>query len=237
MPTGCNPYINKSEIDEAKRNLPERTFQQEYLAQFLDDAGGVFRNISACTYNIKNNDWWREEQKNPDGRAYVIGVDLARVEDFTVLTVVDARERRVVAIDRFNQVEYVMQLDRLITMAQRFKGAPILIESNNTGLPFIEQAKRKGLPVRAFQTTNASKAEIIEKLAMAFEQSMISIPDYAPLINELMCFDQERLPSGAIRYGAPQGQHDDCVMSLAICWHGATGIAQSAPITSTARIY
>jgi hypothetical protein len=52
-----------------------------------------------------------------------------------------------------------------------------------------------------------------------------------------MCFDQERLPSGMIRYGAPHGQHDDTVMSLAIAFYGATGIAQSAPITSGARIY
>jgi hypothetical protein len=237
MPTACNPFIHPDEIEEARRNLPERTFQQEYLAQFLDDAGGVFRNIRACTYEINGDDWWRKEQKNADARAYVIGVDLARVEDFTVITVVDARDRKVVAVDRFNQVEYVMQLERLVAMSQRFKGAPILIESNNTGLPFLEQAKRRGLPVRAFQTTNASKAEIIEKLAIAFEQGTISIPDYSPLINELMCFDQERLPSGMIRYGAPHGQHDDTVMSLAIAFYGATGIAQSAPITSGARIY
>jgi hypothetical protein len=235
MPTACNPFINPAEIEEARLNLPERTFQQEYLAQFLDDAGGVFRNIRACTYEIKGADWWRAEQKQNDGRAYVIGVDLARVEDFTVITVVDARDRKIVAIDRFNQVEYVMQLERLVAMSQRFKGAPILIESNNTGIPFIELAHRRGLPVRPFQTTNASKSEIIEKLAIAFEQGTISIPDYEPLINELMCFDQERLAGGSIRYSAPHGQHDDTVMSLAIAWHGAAGMAQSSPISSTTR--
>ena len=226
MPTACNPFINPLEIEEARLNLPERTFSQEYLAQFLDDAGGVFRNISACTYEIESEDALRNTRKIEDGRAYIIGVDLARVEDFTVITVIDVRERKVVAIDRFNQVEYIMQLERLCAMSQRFPNTPILIESNNTGIAFIEQAQRRGLSVRAFQTTNASKAEIIEKLAVAFEQQNISIPDYLPLISELMAFDQERLASGAIRYSAPNGQHDDCVMSLAIAFSEVGNIGE-----------
>ncbi len=28
----------------------------------------------------------------------------------------------------------------------------------------------------------------------------------------------ERLPSGLLRYGAPEGMHDDMVMSLALAW-------------------
>ena len=226
MPTSCNPFINPQEIEEARLNLPERTFQQEYLAQFLEDSGGVFRNIMSCAYEIESDEALRNTQKINDGRAYIIGVDLARVEDFTVITVIDAKERKVVAIDRFNQIEYLFQLERLVRISNQFKHAPILIESNNTGIAFIEMAQRRGLSVRAFQTTNASKAEIIEKLAVAFEQQTISIPNYEPLISELMAFDQERLSSGAIRYSAPAGQHDDCVMSLAIAFSDVGSIGE-----------
>ena len=218
MPTACNPFINPNEIEDARQDLPERVFSQEYLAEFLDNSGGVFRNINECVYQIESVEALRNTKKIDDGRAYIIGVDLARVEDFTVITVIDAKERKVVAIDRFNQIEYLVQLERLVRISEQFKHAPILIESNNTGIAFIEIAQRRGLSVRAFQTTNASKAEIIEKLAVAFEQQQISIPNYEPLISELMAFDQERLSSGAIRYSAPAGQHDDCVMSLAIAF-------------------
>lgn len=180
----------------------------------------------SCAYEIESDEALRNTQKINDGRAYIIGVDLARVEDFTVITVIDAKERKVVAIDRFNQIEYLFQLERLVRISNQFKHAPILIESNNTGIAFIEMAQRRGLSVRAFQTTNASKAEIIEKLAVAFEQQTISIPNYEPLISELMAFDQERLSSGAIRYSAPAGQHDDCVMSLAIAFSDVGSIGE-----------
>jgi len=32
----------------------------------------------------------------------------------------------------------------------------------------------------------------------------------------------DRLPSGMVRYSAPDGLHDDMVISLALAWHGAT---------------
>ena len=36
-------------------------------------------------------------------------------------------------------------------------------------------------------------------------------------------FESKRNASGGFSYSAPDGMHDDCVMSLAIAWHGATG--------------
>jgi hypothetical protein len=72
-----------------------------------------------------------------------------------------------------------------------------------------------------FTTTNASKAEIIDLLALAFEQRTLSILPNPILLNELKAYEAERLPSGLIRYGAPDGMHDDCVMALAMAWYGA----------------
>jgi hypothetical protein len=34
-----------------------------------------------------------------------------------------------------------------------------------------------------------------------------------------MAYQSEKLPSGLVRYGAPEGMHDDTVMALAIGWN------------------
>lgn len=218
-PTVANPHINPAEVEEARKGLPERIFAQEYLAQFLEDGGGVFRRVTAAIdAGLPTDPHAAVDAK--DGRAYVIGVDWGRHNDFTVLTVIDAQTRAVVAVDRFTDIDYAVQLQRLQAMHQRFARAPILAESNNMGGPLIEQLQRLRLPVRAFQTTNASKSEAIEALALAFEQGAIRLPPVQWLIDELLAFDQERLPSGLMRYGAPRGGNDDGVMSLAIAWHG-----------------
>lgn len=41
-----NPHVLDSEIDKAKEELDPRTFQQEYMAEYLEDAGALFRYSS-----------------------------------------------------------------------------------------------------------------------------------------------------------------------------------------------
>lgn len=219
LPTSTNPHIAPDEVERMRGLLPERVFAQEYLAQFLEDGGGVFRRVTSAIDTTLPTDPHQARDAG-DGRAYVIGVDWGRHNDFTVITVVDARDRSVVAVDRFTDIAYEVQLARLKALHQRFPRAPILAESNSMGGPLVEALQRMRLPVRSFQTTAASKADAIEALALAFEQGAIRIPAVQWLVDELMAFDQERLPSGAMRYAAPRGGHDDGVMSLAIAWHG-----------------
>lgn len=88
------------------------------------------------------------------------------------------------------------------------------------GTPLLETLMRDGLPVQAFTTTNASKAVIIDALNLAFEQSKIRILSDSMLLAELQAYEMTRLPGGMLRYSAPEGMHDDCVMSLAMCWSG-----------------
>ena len=49
LPTSDNPYIAPEEIEDARLSLPELTFEQEYLAEFLVGEGTVFRNIMALS--------------------------------------------------------------------------------------------------------------------------------------------------------------------------------------------
>jgi hypothetical protein len=128
-----------------------------------------------------------------------------------------------VHVDRFNQIDYALQVSRLKALAEKFRPSSIIAESNSMGEPIIEQLQREGLPVQPFQTTQSSKIAGIEALAMAFERGDIAILPDPTLIGELQAYEQERLPSGLMRYGAPEGMHDDMVMSLMIVWHGITG--------------
>lgn len=206
-----NPLLSRAEIEDIKRNTPERVFQQEYMADFLEDGGAVFRNLQACIHT--------DTPKEARGQV-VMGLDWARHNDYTVMIAIDTLTRRVLEIDRFNQIDWTLQRGRLQAMAKRWKPTTIIAESNSIGEPNIEELQKAGLPVTGFQTTASSKAQIINSLALAFEQSDIGIPDDPVLIGELQSYTLERLPGGTFRYGAPSGLHDDCVMALALAWHG-----------------
>jgi hypothetical protein len=215
MPTSANPFINPAEIEAARRDLPERVFAQEYLAVFLDDAGGVFRNVMAAAHAEAR------DKAQPDHQ-YAIGVDWARSNDFTVIAVIDTTARALVALDRFNQIDYTLQRVRLHALWERFGMPPVVAESNSMGMPVIEELRKEGMNVQPFNTTNASKTDIIDGLALAFERGDIAILNDPVLIGELQAYEAERLPSGLLRYSAPEGMHDDTVMALALAWYGAT---------------
>jgi len=213
FPTSSNPYIDPEEIEAARTTLPERTFQQEYEAKFLDDSGAVFRRIREAATATP-------QHKAEKDHRYVFGVDWARHHDFTVITVLDTKTNSVVATDRFNQINYDIQIGRLEALYDRFRPFKVVAEVNAMGEPLVEQIRKKGWNVEGFITTNRSKGEIIDGLILAFEKEDIRIPNDETLINELQAFEMDRLPSGAFRYAAPSGMHDDMVMSLALAWHG-----------------
>lgn len=209
-PTQQNPYITISEIEEAQKTLPDLVFRQEYLAEFLDDIGAVFRGVAKC---IKGS--LIEPKPNEQ---YVMGVDLAKYTDFSVLSVLDNRGH-LVAFDRFNQIDWNFQQQRIISMAQKYK-AKVIIDSTGVGDPIWESLKRVGLNIEGYKFTNESKKQLIEGLSIAIEQQKISYPDIPEMINELRIFGYKIGKTGTITYNAPQGYHDDIVCSLALANYG-----------------
>lgn len=226
-PSTDNPYLPPGWMEGKRATMPERVFRQEVLAQFLDTGAGVFRSVDRLPECE-----WLDAAAGREG--YVIGVDWARHDDFTVFCVL-RHDGALVHMDRFSGVGYELQVGRLTALWRRFGCCPILAESNSMGGPLIERLQRDRVSVRAFNTTAASKTEAVEALALAVESGRLSIPGdprMEPLRTELVAFDQERLPSGTLRYGAPPGQHDDTVMALAIAWHGLA----AAPVALTMNV-
>lgn len=214
LPTVTNPFIAPSEVEAARRDLPERVFAQEYEAQFLEDAGIVFRGVSKVAT-------WQPAEPEA-GRQYVVGVDWGKHEDFTVFSVLDAVSKRQVYLDRSNQIDYTLQVGRLRALCDRFQPGAILAEANSMGEPLIEKLLDMNLPVQPFTTTNATKKAVIEGLALGIERGDIGLLDDDVQTGELQAYAMERTATGLYRFGAPEGMHDDTVMALALAWEAAS---------------
>jgi len=84
--------------------------------------------------------------------------------------------------------------------------------------------------VQGFTTTSQSKQQVIDGLALAFERGELKILNDQVLIGELQAYESVRLPGGGFRYSAPEGMHDDTVMSLALAYYGTqTGRVEFMP--------
>ena len=88
-----------------------------------------------------------------------------------------------------------------------------------------------GVTIAPFQTTPSSKPPLIESLALAFERAEAQWQDDPVWTGELEAYERTVSPvTGRSRYNAPDGMHDDCVMSLALAWHG---VAHHMPMPAT----
>ncbi len=213
FPTRSSPYARPGEVDEAQMTLPADVFAQEYEADFLDEAAGVFRNVDGCA----------DGEFGPpiEGHTNVIGWDIAKASDFSVWTVMDADTMQVLAWERRNRMAYTDQLNILAYLAKAYN-AYTLMDWTGVGDPILDMAHATNLPADGYMFSWQGKQKLIEHLAVQMQQSNIHYPPIPELLHELHAFRYEMLRAGAIRYSAPEGMHDDCVMSLALAAWAAT---------------
>ena len=229
FPTRANPYIPVAYLANEEATKPELVFAQEYKALFLDREGAVFRKVMAAAILLPvfQEDGLTIAREYDPSHQYVMGVDWARSNDFTVLTVFDLTAREMVALDRFNMVQFALQRLRLTALHQRYHCVSIVAEENSIGLPNIEALQADGLPVAPFNMSNATKKTLVDTLALSLELQNLRLINEGVSTGELMAYRGKKLPSGLIQYAAPDGQHDDTVVSIMLSVWGAEQTGQT----------
>lgn len=219
--TADNPHISADEIEEARRQLPERVFRQEYLAEFAEDSGAVFRNVATVSrLQPLSLDAIRQQHA---GHELVLGVDWGKSDDYTVFSLVCATCRQQLLLERSNRQDYQFQLQRLRALVRDLglQRTMVVAERNAMGEPLLEQLWRAGLQVRPFTTTASSKPPLIEALVLALERGELLLLDDAVQQRELQSYTIAlNRVTGHPTYAAPPGLHDDTVMALALAWYG-----------------
>jgi hypothetical protein len=208
-----NPFASRDELDAIKKTTPDLIWRQEYLAQFLEEAACVFRGIDACVKGAY--------AKPAAGFTYVIGWDVAKTCDYSVADVMSCDHRATVAWDRVQGVPWSLQVARVADLAKRYNDALVVVDSTGVGDPIYEALAARGVRAVGYKFTAESKRALVEALALEVEGGRVRWPDEPVVADEMRAFEYEIMPSGQIRYSAPEGQHDDCVMAKALAVHGA----------------
>lgn len=195
-----NPHIDPKEIDDARMQLPEVVFEQEYMANPAENSANPFGSkfIRACIKPISNQ------------QIVAFGIDLAKSVDHTAIIGLD-NNGNVAYFDRF-QMDWHNTKENI----KRLPRSPILIDSTGVGDPITEDLKREGIMIEGLKFTSQSKQQLMEGLATAIQQNKIGFPD-GVIVKELEIFEYI-FSSHGVRYSAPSGFHDDCVMALALAW-------------------
>ena len=209
-PTYENPHVPDEEIDAARTEQPERVFRQEYLAEFIDESGGVFseldRRLFTAAYDLEAFD---------GVGPYAHGWDLARHEDYLAGVVLDA-EGRVVHFHRSQGDSWPAVQSTIEAAADRYEGLVAIDASrDNKVVADLSESIGHGR-VEPVKFSPKRKRELIEDLVATVEAEELAAPAIPQLRHELSIFEYDVTPSGSVRYHAPEGFHDDTVDALAM---------------------
>lgn len=224
--------IPADQLEASKRTSTQSIWNQEYECEFLEGEGAVFRNVrSICT---------AVPQKPIDNHIYVIGADLAKVQDYTVLSVFDRTTNHQVYQDRFQTLEWPFQKAKIQAIAKHYLNALVVLDATGIGDPIADDLLRAGVAVEPFKITEQSKKDLIEKLSIWIEQQKIRLLPQDQTLFEYDNFTYEIGATGKIRYGARQGFHDDIVLSHALAVSGLQpifGVVKQREKTTIEQMY
>jgi len=197
--------ISEDEIEQARRDLPEQVFRELYLAEPSDDGGNPFglSAILKCVAPLSG------------GAPTVWGWDLAKSMNWTVGIALD-KTRMTCRFERF-QKPWEDTINSIIRETGRIDA---LVDATGVGDPIVERLQRTGAgQFKGYKFNSTSKQQLMEGLAVAIQRQEVWYPE-GPIVSELEAFEYEYTRTG-VRYTAPEGMDDDCVMALALAVQAA----------------
>jgi hypothetical protein len=203
--------FNKEDLEQLRQSMPEAYFRQEFMCDFVESATSLFKRVDQNIYEGNPNDLETD--------IFQIGVDLAKYQDWTVITPLNLMTYKVGRIIRTNRVDYTTQKAMIKAESLDKHNARVMLDSTGVGDPVLDDLQNDKVNVEGYKFTETSRKELLANLVILFEQDKIKIPRFDPLIMELKAF-QYVLKGNKIREEVPEGMTDDCVMSLALaCWN------------------
>ena len=200
-------FITKDEIEEIQKSIPELSFKQEYLCEWLDDGLSFFQGFSEC-FDI---------DKVSNGKCW-IGIDCSGDgTDATVCSKINEKGE----IELFEAVGTLdMKYRQIADYINRENPVAVYGEINGLGLPMLEEIKqlvRHKSKIYDWTTTNSSKEEIISDLAVSIANKDVHfLKNDMKTYNELGNFVVTVSKSRKLTFAARGSGHDDRVMATAI---------------------
>ena len=215
-----NPHLSVDALAELTQDMLDDDYRQEILAEFVAGYGQVFKlHMEDFMEPLEFEDLAFVHA----GHRLVAGLDWGRKHDYTCISIGCATCRQELEIERFAEIDYPAQRDRIKGIYTRYFDADfeleIRAESNAMGLPVIEQLREDGIPILEFYTSATSKPQLVQQLRLAFEQRAWKWLDDPDAMQELETFESKVSRNGNMTFNAPEGLHDDTVVARMLMLH------------------
>jgi hypothetical protein len=214
FPSYNNPLIDHDEVEDAKASLPKLLFEQEYLANFVANAASMFA-LEGVAQDGREWSAVRAGLVPPQGWV-TLGIDLAKKEDFTVISGCNSDTREPCILERYNEVswpiqeEYIIDVIRGLQNDPNVEGVTAVIDSTGIGDVVFDHLDDRGIDVIPINFASGHQKErMVRLLAADLEHGRAFITEEER--EEFEHYEYEITKNGRYTFSAPSGLHDDMV--------------------------
>lgn len=221
-----NPHISEEEIKKMieEEHLSPQAVAQEIYAQFVEDEGGVFTDISkVCCLS----------RRSPDGlkpRTTVMGIDIGLSLDYTAVSIIGFAKSPLMEYDllRWRTSNIKKTLEAIIALADKWQVAAAAVETNAIGQYFFEEMANRLAPrvnVVGYYMNHTTKSDVIFNFRDALVKGELLLLNDQEAAAELSSYSAKQRDSGTFRLSATGGVHDDTVIARALALQVAKNYA------------
>lgn len=203
-----SPYVDEDEVEDARQTLPDLIYRQEYLAEFVANAASMFSVTDDVIDTLHP----------PEGHV-VVGVDLAKKADFTVIAGINATNRRVCVYERLNDTSWPIQEERILEVSHALEEDPhveavtVAIDSTGIGDVVFDHLDEAGMDVVPVNFgSGLQKERMVRLLAAELDHKRAFI--LPEMVEEFEHYEYEiSETTGRYKFEASAG-HDDQVSAM-----------------------
>lgn len=224
IPTYSNPFVPKTELDIARKEIGSYLFSQEYLAEFVELTGGMFQSEWLKRFRTQTVTDLNKQGNYETNEYYVLDDETIKANDIRKIATVDLAtstkeqaDYTVITISGVTPKNNIVVLEVIRKRLEAPDIIPLLkkaladwqldyigIERAGYQLALVQMARREGLPVVELKA-DRDKVSRAMPLSARMEQGQVYFIENALWFDEL---ERELLQF-------PEGEHDDQVDSLA----------------------
>lgn len=214
--------LSKGRLEMYRQSVSSQIFRSDYLGEFITESSEIFGDLKKLVKGVVHDS--RHRTMGIDWSAG--GLDSGKDPDETALAIMN-EFRELEYIEGFSDKDTNQTIDYIISKIVEYNVEKCVVETNSMGKVYIDILKKKialrGIrcQIIEFTTTNDTKRQIIEDLAVHCNNSTISLIDDKKLFLEMMNFVVKKTPTGKITYESGSSNiHDDLVLALSFSLYG-----------------
>jgi len=193
FPSWESPYFPKEEAERRKRELPEHVWRVEYAGEFVVEVEGAVFPLAILEPCLTESPL--------EGEPEFLGIDIGRVHDLSVAAGLTSEGELC-----------LLKIMRNKPLVQR-----AVIDASGLGKNLAEDLVREfGSRVHPLTFTGSTLETLANHLKVSLENHELTLPKDSNLVNELLSFRYETLPSGKVRIAFPSTSEGHCDRAVAL---------------------